>query len=1409
MVNSMHQFAALIAQRLSRSLPIVLAALVSLCLCGGLASIPATAQNSYVVYLAGTGAGNCTPYVEGGWSTFEAAAAAEFQACAGPGGSFSPQGSYYSWLGVCVPSGAPNSVTVQEIASCPVYASYYAYGPVAGISAWAQVQSSGLFWTQASSKSHCPRDPVGPDPIDPSAGNVFECDTDGYFSGTSSPIRFKRYYNSIASNGTDFGPGWQHSYGQSVYVITQWMPTTPYPPITMTYSPQYSSAAEACTSGFAAIQSAVPAWAEASTSYTANDICVISNSSGPIGTLPIYSAYSTVAASAAIEYDVIRANGDIYRFTAQNGSVVSPPGVGLSFAVTSSGFTVTDDDDNIETYNSNGVLQSITSRAGVVQTMTYNSAGSLGGVADSFGNSLTINRNSSNQISSIAFGSAGTVQYSYDSSQRLSQVTNLDGTTVSYLYGNASFPNALTGKVDENGTQFLSWGYDSLERGTSNSMAGAAMNTSVSYNSDGTVTVTDALGAARTFTYTRIGDFNETTSISGSQCPTCGDSAATTYDASGWVSSSTDYNGNLTCYQHDAVRGLELVRIEGFAPGSTCPSGLSTYTPQSGTLQRKITTQWNSSWREPSQITEPTRTTSFTFDGSGNVLTKTVTDTTVTPNVSRTWTYTYNSYGQVLTAQGPRTDVNSTTTYVYYTCSSGWQCGQVQTITNALGQVRRFNTYNAYGQPLTITDPNGIVSKLAYNSREQLTSSQVGTETTSYSYYSTGLPDTVTLPDSSTIQYSYDSAHRLTQITDGVGNYITYTLDAMGNRTAEGSYDPAGVLHRAHTRTFNILSELYKEINAANTSAVTTTYGYDSNSNQTSSAAPLSRNTANLYDVLNRLSQVTDSNSGVTQIGYDASDNLAWVSDPRSLTTAYSHDGFNDLTQLSSPDTGTTSYTYDLDGNLKTATDARGAVASFAYDALNRLTQMAYSDDNIAFTYDSGTFGIGRLTSASDANHSLAWTYDGRGRVTGKGQTVASITKSVGYAYSNGDLTSLVTPSGQTVTYSYTNHQITSIWINGSMLLSGVTYDPFGPANGWSWGNNTTVSRAYDEDGNPTQIVTAGVTNSYTVDNASRIIGISDSGLSSNSWSFGYDALDRITSGSSSASSRGYTYNGDGNVLTETGTVAFTAAVARSSNQLTAVNGDIARSYSYDAAGDITGDGANSYTFNQRGRMSSATTTGGTTNYPYNALGRLIEKSGNGGTTLFMYDEAGHLLGEYSSSGALIEETVWMGDIPVATIQPSGSSLAVYYIHTDHLGTARKITRPSDNGLMWRWDPDTFGSVTPNTNPAGLGTFTYRLGFPGQYYLPESGLYYNYFRDYDSQMGRYVESDPIGLNGGINTYSYVRNNPISRSDPRGLYDCTYSISAHSMNCIPDLPGDPNFSSTNYVSGNNNLNSCHS
>ncbi len=407
----------------------------------------------------------------------------------------------------------------------------------------------------------------------------------------------------------------------------------------------------------------------------------------------------------------------------------------------------------------------------------------------------------------------------------------------------------------------------------------------------------------------------------------------------------------------------------------------------------------------------------------------------------------------------------------------------------------------------------------------------------------------------------------------------------------------------------------------------------------------------------------------------------------------------------------------------------------------------------------------------------MAWTYNAQGRITGKSQTVAAVTKSVGYGYTNDDLTSIVTPSGQTVVYAYTNHQITSITINGTTLLSAVTYDPFGPATAWTWGNSSTVSRTYTEDGNPNVITTDGTANTYTVDNASRITAIADSGLSSNTLTFGYDLLDRLKSGTSSALNHGYTYDANGNRLTETGTLAYTENIRTTDNQITSTSGGLVRTYGYDNAGDTTSYTGATFTFNDRGRLSTAVTSGGTTTYLYNALGQLIEKSGNGGTTLLVYDEAGHLLGEYSSTGALIEETIWMADLPVATLRPNGSSISIYYVHADHLGTPRKITNPSGNTVVWRWDPDTFGTAAPS-----IATISYNLRFPGQYYLPETGLFYNYFRDYDPQTGRYLESDPMGLFGGsLSTYNYVDANPVGETDAKGLYGGLIAT-GHGPNC---------------------------
>jgi YD repeat-containing protein len=109
----------------------------------------------------------------------------------------------------------------------------------------------------------------------------------------------------------------------------------------------------------------------------------------------------------------------------------------------------------------------------------------------------------------------------------------------------------------------------------------------------------------------------------------------------------------------------------------------------------------------------------------------------------------------------------------------------------------------------------------------------------------------------------------------------------------------------------------------------------------------------------------------------------------------------------------------------------------------------------------------------------------------------------------------------------------------------------------------------------------------------------------------------------------------------------------------------------------------------------------------YNALGQMAETSGGAAeTVLYMYDEAGHLLGEYSSTGALVEETVWLGDIPVATLRPSGSSVAVYYIEADLRNTPRQVTRSNDNEQMCTWFSDPFGTTAAHSNPAGAGTFT-------------------------------------------------------------------------------------------------------
>jgi RHS repeat-associated protein len=1036
---------------------------------------------------------------------------------------------------------------------------------------------------------------------------------------------------------------------------------------------------------------------------------------------------------------------------------VSLSGADLHVKATSPNWAVYMPDGSTEIYGSTGSLIELVSPGGAITTLNYTS-GLLTSVVGPFGHTLQFGYNTAGLIGTITDPANNIITYNYDGNGNPASVLYSDGTTRYYQFTNSAFPNNLMGILDESGTQFLTVGYDSNGRASSSQNAGGANAVSLVFNST-SATVTDGLGGTTVFGFVAPANYSpRVTSVVHNGLTTGYVVPAPNVDPQQRATQTTDANGNATQFAYDVDHMTS--KVEAYGTARTRTTGYQYLSTLSAL---------------PTLITEPLKQTAYQYyAGTNNVQTKTITDTTVTPNVSRIWTYTYNSYGQVLTVDGPRTDVSDVTTYTYYTCTTGTQCGQINTVSNALGQITTYNSYNAHGQPLTITDPNGVVTTLIYDARQRLRSRQVGADTTGYTYYPTGLLQTVTLPDSSTVTYAYDGAHRLTDITDGLGNHTHYVLDAMGNRATENSYDPSNVLHRTHTRVINTLNQLYQDVNAAGTAAVTTTY--DSNGNQTSVAAPLSRNTSSQYDELNRTKQITDPSSGITQFAYDANDKVTSAIDPRSLSTIYTNNGFGDVTQLVSPDTGTTINTFDSGGNLQTTTDARGAVGTYSYDALNRVTRIVYTDQTINFTYDTGTNGKGRLIGASDANHSMGWAYDALGRVTGKSQTLGTVTKSVGYGYTNGDVTSLVTPSGQTITYGYTNHRITSISVNGTTLLSGVTYDPFGPVNGWTWGNNTsTVTRTYDTDGNITQINTAADPINFGYDNAFRITGITDTTTSANSWTLGYDLMDRLSSFSKTGAWNVWTYDANGSRLTQTGSQPSTFTPSTTSNRLSSTSGTLVRTYGYDAAGNTTSFANQSLTYNNGGRLVSDTVGASGSTYVYNALGQMIQYNFSTSGSTMIYDEAGHRLGEYlASSGALQQETIWLGDIPVATLRPNGttsctSTICIFYVHTDQLGAPRKITRPSDNGLLWRWDPNPFGVTSPNTNPAGLGTFTYSLRFPGQYFTQNSGIYNNGFRDYDQNTGAYIESDPIGLAGGsYSTYTYVNDNPVSLTDPLGL-----------------------------------------
>ena len=198
--------------------------------------------------------------------------------------------------------------------------------------------------------------------------------------------------------------------------------------------------------------------------------------------------------------------------------------------------------------------------------------------------------------------------------------------------------------------------------------------------------------------------------------------------------------------------------------------------------------------------------------------------------------------------------------------------------------------------------------------------------------------------------------------------------------------------------------------------------------------------------------------------------------------------------------------------------------------------------------------------------------------------------------------------------------------------------------------------------------------------------------------------------------------------------------------------------------------------YDERNRLRTTTVNGVLTRTAhYNGKGERVLRKHNPtsptGDIQFVYDEAGHLLGEYTTAGVRLAEYVWMEDTLVAVFK-SHDGTTYQLVETDHLGTPRAIVNPATNIVVWRWDLTTgaFGDGAVQNDPDGNGiNYAFALRFPGQYAEGIAMMHYNYFRDYDSTTGRYLQSDPIGLSGGVNTYGYVGGNPVGASDPFGLH----------------------------------------